>query len=207
MADAYTGGDGAEYLRALLAAMGQPRRDSDRHLYLKTDCWHIGHIDRLLAAFPGTPWAFLYRDPVEVLVSQQRQPALYLVPGSMNAHGLAAPAELHTDPLGHGAWILSTILDTARQAMERHGDGLLLNYAELPQALESRLARHFGVDLAAADKDALRAATERHSKQQHLMFQPDTAEKRAAADERVLALSARWLEEPYRALERLRLQG
>lgn len=203
----YAGDSGAEYIRALLAAMGQPRRDGDRRLYLKTDCWHINHIERLLAAYPDTPWVFLYRDPVEVLVSQQRQPALYLIPGSMNAHGLNPPAELHSDPLGHGAWILSTILDTARRAMERHGNGLLLNYAELPQALETGLAVHFGVDLTGADREALVAASGRHSKQQHLAFQPDAAEKRAAADERVLALSARWLDAPYRALERLRMGG
>lgn len=208
-AASYVGGASAPnhtaLVRALLAAMGQPRRESDSRLFLKADCWHIGHIERLLAAFPGTPWVFLYRDPLEVLVSQQRMPGWHMVPGSMTAHGLHPPAELCSDPLGHGAWILSAILDSARQAMERHGNGLLLNYSELPQALETRLAAHFGINLAEAGRDALRAATGRHSKQKHVPFQPDAAEKRAAADTHVRELAAHWLDEPYRALERLRM--
>ncbi len=194
----------AETIRALLAALGQPRRDNDRRLFLKADCWHTSHIDRLLAAFPGTPWIFLYRDPVEVLVSQQRMPGWHLVPGSMEGHGLRPPEELMCNSLGHGAWILSAILKQAAQAMQRHGNGILMNYSELPSALETRLAGHFGIDLAAQDMAALHAITGRSAKQRHVAFQPDAADKRAAADAGVLELAARWLDEPYRELERMR---
>ncbi|MDD5058023.1 MAG: hypothetical protein PHQ60_09125 [Sideroxydans sp.] len=194
----------AETIRALLAALGQPRRDSDRSLFLKTDCWHTSHIDRLLSAFPDTPWIFLYRDPLEVLVSQQRMPGWHLVPGSMSGHGLRPPEELMCNPLGHGAWIMSAILKQARQAMQRHGNGLLMNYSELPGALESKLAAHFGIDLAAQDMASLHAVTGRSAKQRHVAFQPDAADKRAAADAVVLELAARWLDEPYQALEQMR---
>ncbi|MBS1188765.1 MAG: hypothetical protein H6R10_557 [Rhodocyclaceae bacterium] len=193
-----------EMVRALLAALGQPRRERDCRLFLKADCWHMAHIERLLAAFPGTPWIFLYRDPVEVLMSHRREPGWHLVPGSMSGHGLHAPDELSCHPLGHGAWVLSTILKGARQAMLRHGNGLLLNYSELPAALESRVAVHFGIDTDVLDNAALRAVTGRHAKRNHLSFQPDAAEKRAAADPEVSELAARWLNEPYQDLEQLR---
>lgn len=194
----------AETVRALLAALGQPRRTSDRRLFLKTDCWHMVHIDRLLTAFPGVPWIFLYRDPVEVLVSHQRMPGWHLVPGSMTGHGLHPPAELSNSPLEHGAWVLSVVMARARQAMLGHGNGLLLKYSELPAALESKLAVHFGIAPNPTDRAALHAVSRRHAKQQHAVFQPDAAEKRAAADTEVLELAARWLSEPYAALERLR---
>jgi hypothetical protein len=198
---------GTELLRALLAALGQPRRDCDRSLFLKTDCWHMVHIDRLLAAFPGTPWIFLYRDPVEVLVSHRRMPGWQMVPGSMACHGLQPPGELVNHPLGHGAWVLSRILEQARLAMARHNNGLLMNYRELPEALETRLAGHFGVDLSELDSAALNAVTGRNSKQGQEAFQPDSAEKRAAAETEVVELVARWLDEPYRLLERMRADG
>lgn len=196
----------AETVHALLAALGQPRRESDRSLFLKTDCWHMVHIDRLLAAFPHTPWIFLYRDPVEVLVSHRKIPGWQLVPGSMAGHGLHAPDEVMNHPLGHGAWIMSVILERARQAVLRHGNGLLLNYSELPQALESRLASHFGIAPDLVDSEALRAVTGHHAKQPHAAFQPDAAKKRASADEEVLALAAHWLDEPYRVLEQMRIE-
>jgi hypothetical protein len=198
---------GTEPLRALLAALGQPRREGDRSLFLKTDCWHMIHIDRLLAAFPGTPWVFLYRDPVEVLVSHRRTPGWQMVPGSMAVHGLHAPGELGSNPLGHGAWVMARILEQAWLAMSRHDNGLLLNYHELPEALETRLAGHFGVESSDVDRGSLCAVTERDSKQRPGTFQPDSANKRAAADKVILELAARWLDEPYQSLEKLRDGG
>lgn len=191
-------------LRALLCALGQPRRASDRSLFLKTDCWHMVHIARLLAAFPDTPWIFLYRDPVEVLVSHRHMPGWQLVPGSMRGHDLQAPDAVMNNPLGHGAWIMSVILERARQAMLRHGNGLLLNYSELPQALETRLAKHFGIAPDVLGGAELRAVTGRHAKQPHATFQSDSVTKRACADDEVLSLAARWLDKPYRALEAMR---
>lgn len=195
---------GAETIRALLAALGQPRRVGDRRLFLKTDCWHTAHIDRLLAAYPDTPWIFLYRDPLEVLVSHQRMPGWHLVPGSMKVHGLHPPDELMSQPLGHGAWVLSVILEQARHAMRHHGNGLLINYDELPEALENRLAGHFGIDLARQDVDSLRALTGRSAKRAYMAFQPDGADKRATADSAVLEMVERWLIEPYQSLEKIR---
>ncbi len=198
----------ADTLRALLNALGQSRREGDRSLFLKADCWHMVHIARLLAAFPDTPWVFLYRDPVEVLVSHRQMPGWQLVPGSMSGHGLQAPDAVMNNPLGHGAWIMSVILEEARHAKLRYANGLLLNYSELPHALETRLADHFGIAPDALGSAELRAAATRHSKHPHATFQSDTMEKRAAADDEVLSLAARWLHQPYQALEAMRsIQG
>lgn len=194
----------AAMLRGLLAAMGQARRSSDRRLFLKTNCEHMLHIDRLLAAFPGTPWIFMYRDPLEVLVSQQRMPGWLQVPGSMACHGLITPEEFCCDPPGNGAWSLSVVMRQAIDAMSRHENGMLLNYSELPQALDGRMACHFGIDSNERHADAMRAVSGIHSKGRG-EFRPDSAEKRAAADSRIVDLARRFLEEPYQLLERLRL--
>lgn len=193
-----------ELLQALLACMGQPRREGDRRLFLKADCWHMGHVQRLLAAFPATPWVFMYRDPLEVLVSQQRMAGIHLLQSFQVPPCWQPPDDLGPLPLVRGAWLLGQILDQAQWAMRCYGNGLLLNYSELPEALEGRLAAHFGVDLAEADRQALGDATRRHSKQRHEDFQPDSAEKRAEADDSIRELAARWMAEPYQALETMR---
>ncbi len=193
-----------ETIRALLSALGQPRRIDDHRLFLKTDCWHILHIDRLLAAFPDTPWIFLYRDPVEVLVSHQRMPGWQLVPGSMAAHGLHAPEEVMNRPLSHGAWILSVILNRAAQAIQRYPNGLLLNYTELAIALDSRLPKYFAILPETISNKTESNVIGRHAKNTQIPFQPDGDEKRAAADTEIVALAERWLSNPYKVLERLR---
>ncbi len=196
--------DGTELLRGLLSALGRPRRPGDLSLFMKTECWHICHIDRMLGAFPGMPWVFIYRDPLEVLVSQARMPSLYMVPGSMVHHGLLAPAQLLTRPLEHAAWMLENILKAATQAMAQHPGGLLVNYEELPDAIETRLAGHFGLEFDEADLDALRAVSALNAKQPHQAFLSDSAEKRASANAGLRAATERWLAEPYAELERLR---
>ena len=67
------------WLQALLSAYARPRH-GEQHFYVKFDSWHTLELPLIQAAFPGVPWIFLYRDPVQVLVSHQRQRGSQLVP-------------------------------------------------------------------------------------------------------------------------------
>ena len=57
-----------EWLRDAVAALG------NGPVYIKLDASHNRNHALIRAAFPETPWVFLYRDPVEVLVSQLAKP-------------------------------------------------------------------------------------------------------------------------------------
>ena len=195
---------GDALLRGLVCALGQPRRAQDRRLFIKTDCWHIGHIDRILRAFPDVPWLFLYRDPLEVLVSQAKMPALYLIPGSLVNHSLKPPDELLNQPLAHGAWVLSQVLEGAIQAIRQHPGGLLVNYIELPEAINTRIASHFRLNLTDTDTALLKSVGSHYSKNPQQAFQADAAQKQAGATPDLAAMAARWLEKPYVELEQLR---
>jgi hypothetical protein len=150
---------------------------------------------------------FVYRDPLEVLVSQARMPALYMVPGSLVGHGLNPPPELMTRPLEHAAWVLGRILRDARTALARHEGGLLVDYRELPEAIETRIAAHFGLDLQAANLAALRRVCQRDAKNPHLAYQSDSSEKQAAANAGLRDAARRWLDEPYAELSALLPSG
>lgn len=195
--------DGEEaLLRGLISAMGQPRRDCDRRLFVKADCSHIFQIERYLTAFPGTPWVFMYRNPIEVLVSHKRSPGLFQIPPSLAAEAASAPAEVWSAPLANAAWTLSLILRYAAQAIQESEQGLLFNYAELPQALGT-IACHFGELPDALSADAMEALHSRHSKKRSV-FRSDSEEKQGEADGHIRDLYQRWLEEPYQRLEQLR---
>ncbi|NEK39786.1 sulfotransferase family protein, partial [Rhizobium leguminosarum] len=72
-------------VRAFASAWAQPAAPAHgtppRHLVIKCDCWSTDHAARIADAWPEAPWLFLYRDPVEVLVSQLQQRGAYLIPG------------------------------------------------------------------------------------------------------------------------------
>lgn len=78
----------ADALRALCSAYGQRRRGDERQLLIKLDAWNIFDAPLLTALYPDAPRVFLYRDPLEIVVSQLRQAGMHRVPGLLGATGL-----------------------------------------------------------------------------------------------------------------------
>jgi hypothetical protein len=192
-----------EWLRGIAAALGQPRA-GERALYIKADCWHIHQIDLIRDAFPGVPWMFLYRDPLQVLLSQQRMPAAWTVPSLLNPRALQlemhdwAPSQ--TDV--YRARALASICEAALRAVRHDPLSLLVNYSELPQATCDRLLVHFGLPSAgipAMQKQALRDA-----KSPQVSFSPEARSELADATERLQTLVATHLGDVYHRLESVR---
>ncbi len=199
--------DDKALLNGLIAALGQPRRPDDERVFIKTDCWHLLHIETLLQTFPGVPWLFLYRNPVEILVSQARMPALYLIPGFLGKHGLMSPEHLFNQPLAHATWVLAHLFNQAVHAIQHYPNGLLVNYAELPNALTGRIAEHLQLDLTACEITAVKQLATRDAKNPHMLFTADSLTKQAQADKALHELAEHWLTPTYHELERLRLTG
>jgi hypothetical protein len=163
-------------LRGLLGALGRPRNPGERHLVFKLDAWSALQLPLLRRAFPGVPWAFVYRDPVEVLVSHQRQPGRHMVPG------LLQPPLPGLDPAGipreeYAARVLAAIVEAVLEE-HRPGESLLVAYPELPGAVTS-LLDHFGIETGDEDEVRLREAAARDAKDPARRFEPDGAAKQA----------------------------
>ena len=63
------GGDRSRGLDGTDAA-GQPPLQRPRNFFVKVSSWNVLGIDVLLKLWPGVPWVFIYRDPLEVAVSE-----------------------------------------------------------------------------------------------------------------------------------------
>src|SRR6185369_5327085 len=69
------------WLRGMVSALGQRRAPDDNRLFIKFDSWSIVYLGLIERAFPEVPWLFVYRDPVEVMVSQMLRRGAHFVPG------------------------------------------------------------------------------------------------------------------------------
>ncbi len=194
------------WLRAMLSAIAQPRTGTERACYLKLEPWHLMHFDLIREAFPESPWVFLYRDPVEVLVSHQRIPGSWLVPS------LLAPEALNLIPSDWQPPYLETywaqaIASLCRVALAHahEPEGLLLNYSELSSAFATRLAPHFRIP--AEGLPLMQAASHHDAKSPHKMHAPDSAAKQEAASELIRAAAAQYLRPLYEQLERYCCEG
>ena len=189
------------WVRTVVSALGQAQAGQELY-FVKLDSWHIHKLPLLRRAFPVTPWLFLYRDPVEVLVSQLRSPGQFALPGAMPPAMLEMGVEDITR-YGRADWCARVLAGFCRAAL-RYGpadNGLYVNYTQLPEAVWTTVARHCGVRFSASEITRMRQAASFDAKQPAARFQADTWDKQQAATATVRALADTLLMPLYRELE------
>jgi hypothetical protein len=189
-------------LRGMAAALGRGRFGNRRHYVIKTDSWHSLALPLFRAAFPDTPWLFLFRDPTEVMVSQMRIRGSQTVPGTQLDPIFAISDQLSLSAEDY----IARVLNRVAQAAVDHADiggGLLVDYAELPDAVERRILPHFGINPDPEALTAMRVAATWDAKSPSFAFEPDAEDKRRNAGEAVRAAVAAHLDEPHRELTAL----
>jgi len=196
------------WLRSMVAALGQPRAGDESRYFIKFDAWHIREWALIRAAFPDVPWIFVYRDPIEVLVSQVNKAGSWTLPGYLPPESLGLEfADLARIPRDeYCGRVLALILESAVSAIEDPaGDGRLIHYDQLPKAVWTNLASHFRTIFDDAEIEAMQEAAQYDAKTQGLPFTPDSEQKRRSASPRLLRISDEWLSPWYQRLESKRL--
>jgi hypothetical protein len=143
---------------------------------MAADVLYLPLISRL---FPDTPWIFCYRDPVEILASQAKSAGIDLMAGMIEPGLLGLDGSpFGLDPIVYQAFVLSRF---GRVALDNAtpGKSLFLDYADLPDALWTKMPAHFGFTLDAAGEAAMRATTLRDAKAPGRAFTSDVQAKRA----------------------------
>ena len=200
-------GQRVEWLQWLVSALGQRRTGAERRLFIKFDPRNIVDLPLLRLAFPDVPWIFVYRNPVEVMVSNLRAASPLVTRGILGPDFLnfdiSLVAGMEDDE--YAARVLGMIAETAA----RHAagaQGKLIEYRQLPDMVWGDLARHFGLDLTPDDVEQLRQAARFDAKHPKRRFESDTEAKNREAGERVRMLAERWIGPHYTKLEEIRRQ-
>jgi hypothetical protein len=203
----------AHALNILVRSYGRARRPSEEHLVIKMqDATPSNQLPVFRAAFPDTPWIFIYRDPVEVMVSLLRKPS-----GSMGQwfrNRAAAARNLGMPMLSRGdIWPEEYLARTLRRFCESAADTanatppgrfLAISYRRLPEAVWESIGPHFGIDFTEKDREAMRAAARFSAKSTETVeFKPDSEGKHKEAGPRVRELAERLVAPMIRRLEAL----
>src|SRR5436189_1044106 len=76
-------------IKAAISAFGQRRLGNENYLFVKFACTSSLQMSRLRRIFPTVPFVFLYRDPVEVMVSNLHSVPQWMRPESNPATAAA----------------------------------------------------------------------------------------------------------------------
>jgi hypothetical protein len=167
------------WLRALVSVLGRPVGD-ERRYFLKFDPWHVVALPLLRQAFPDVPWIFAFRDPLEILVSQSRGFGSQFVVGPLppDLFGLDLLTAVTMSSTDYAAHVLGQLLNAAEMHLDEKG--LLVEYSDLPQALDVVLD-HLHVNVDETERSAMARCATFDAKLPEQLFRPDSDGKRAAA--------------------------
>ncbi len=193
------------WLQWLVSALGQPRAGLEQRLFIKFDPGNIVDLPLLRQAFPGVPWIFVYRDPVEVMVSNLRAPARILAKGilppeslNLNESVLAA-----MDDAEYSARVLGFIAESASHQAVLTG-GKLIEYKQLPSIVWRDLRQHFQLDFTPDEIDQLQRVAAFDAKEPKRRFETDAEAKNREATPHIRYLAEQWIAPHYKRLEEIR---
>lgn len=197
-----------KWLRWMFTALAQRWSGNERRFFVKFDSWSIVDLPLIHSVFPGVPWVFVYRNPVEVIVSHIRRRGSHVIP---SAYGIgllslepAAAARIASEE--YCARVLAKICQTAVSRFTI-GNAALIEFNELPGAVWSRVVDFFGAGCSERDRERMRSQAQFDAKAPSIRFVGDTGEKNREASPLIRRMAEEWVMPVYRQLEDLRLAG
>jgi hypothetical protein len=148
------------------------------------------------------PWIFVYRNPLEVMMSQIRRRGGHMIPGVLEPalFGWDSAAVARMSLLEYGARALARICEAAL-AQAGPGNGKFLNYRQLPHAAWPALTKYWQLNFSAEDTAPMQAAARMDSRNPSLPFLGDGPAKMASITPEIRGLVRQWLDGVYEQLE------
>ena len=192
------------FLRCLVHALAQRRTQNERHLFIKFACCSFAQLERIKRIWPNVPWLFLYRDPVETIVSNVKDVPPWLIDNDRRVLSsiIGDAGEMGLEELC--ARTIGSLYSTAYNLA--NGNSMLLNYKQLSVPVIANVLNFFQVSPSTEELETIARTSEVYSKEASgtRAFVADTDTKQRHASDLVREMSERWASEPYRRLEQKR---
>lgn len=191
------------FLRGVVHALAQRRTDNERHLFIKFACCSFAQLERIKRIWPAVPWLFLYRDPVETIVSNIRDVPPWLIDNDRRVLSsiIGDASDMSLEELC--ARTIGSLFSTAYKLA--NANSMLLNYNQLSVPVIASVLNFFNVSLSSEELETIARTSEVYSKEVSgtRAFVADVDAKQKLASDLVREMSEQWAEEPYRLLENL----
>lgn len=191
-----------QWLQWMVSVLAWRRQPAEKNVFIKFDSWHVMLLPLIQRAFPGVPWVFLYREPLEVMASANKQLGGQMIPGVLQPalFGWDAAAIGGMQLFEYVARVLGKLCEAAH-AQAQAGKGKLVNYRQLPTSVWPALMDYWHVKFTADETTRMLGAAQLDAKNPFLPFESDSQAKRDSASPELRALTEQWLDEVYQQLE------
>lgn len=197
--------DLSSYLPPLISALGRDPGSRATRLFIKFTSWNVLRLRPIHFLFPHVPWAFVFRDPIEVLVSNLRERGGWMNARHNPAHPLNRECLDGHDPLqiSEAEYAARIIAAFCRAALNAPADNrILLEYSDIGPHLPSRLSASFALPDDSGAQARMAACLRFYSKDQRQKkrYRSDTQRKLAAATPAVRDAALEFIQPVYEQL-------
>ena len=184
-------------VNALAHSAGEPR------VFVKFSCCGVSQLERIRRIWPDVPWLFLYRDPVETIVSNMTTVPAWLLDEDRRilAHITgttpAAVREMSLEELC--ARSIGSFYSAAHSLA--NGNSMLLNYNQISI---TNVLDFFNVSPSAEELERITSGSRIYSKEvsEAREFVADAEAKQNSASDRIRRFAQQFAIGPYQLLER-----
>jgi len=162
-------------LKAAITLYGAKRSETHHHLVIKTDSWHIHFYKELRELFPQTPFILLYRQPDEVIRSQQKRRGMQSVQGVLEP-SIFGFDKNEIDLLGldeYMAKVIETYLAAFIEIVKTDQLALPVNYKEGMLSIVKKIAGATGITIHETEMSAMQERSTFHAKYPDQLFKED----------------------------------
>ena len=193
-------------VRAAVQSFARHGSNAVDRYFVKFAPTSILHIKSLRRAWPNVPFLILFRDPIEVTVSNLRTRPEWMIPDSNP--GVAAAI------IGADVERLHAITDeefcaralgryyVAAESVVDERTTRLFDYNQLSLQTLTQILEFFGVTPSAQELVRIEGSLLSHAKDPSRSFRPDSADKKAAASGQVIEAVEKWALPAYQRLAR-----
>ncbi len=190
-------------LRAVVNALAYSNSGNKSRVFVKFSCCGVSQLERIRRIWPAVPWIFLYRDPVETIVSNMTTVPAWLLDedhrilAHITGTTPAAVAEMSLEE--RCARSIGSFYSTAHGVANDHG--MLLNYNQISV---TNILDFFNVSPSAEELERITSGSRVYSKEVSgaREFVPDAEAKQNSASNRIRQLVEEFAIGPYQLLER-----
>jgi hypothetical protein len=224
---------GAQVLQDALYFMGRSQDPQEERFFLKIQSVGTRSLEIFRQAFPSTPWIFVYRDPVQVMMShfahgkraanclrQMQNPPRVVQQLVAEKRRHLSKAERQDDEEGeedthHGrmsaeeycAAHLATLTETAAAHIQlSNGLGRAVNYVSLPKAMYEEILPAWGLHVTSQEIQNILDISGHYSKGRGIQkkeWKDDSQKKVEMASPEIQDASKMFLQDSYNLLETL----
>lgn len=192
------------WLQGVISALGQQRPSYKKHYFIKFTSWNVLNLPLIQQAFPAVPWIFVYRNPVEVMVSLFKNPPGWMA-NRADLQFLAGLLDMdiaEISPMPLEEYCARTLARFCQAALQHYGDNnLMLDYQKLPDVVWSSLLDFFQVNYSTADINCMQQVLQFDAKNPSKYFIKDSNSKQQAASELICQMVNKWVSDLYEQLK------